>query len=103
MKPSNSPDNLRLYWKAAAIFLVLACLVVDVFPQHGTPHFRYTGSDPAHAVWNIGWPIALFIYDPRSGLHVGPMAYVMLPFQLLLVAVILVVTRRAKNIPNPGA
>lgn len=64
---------------------VLACLVVDLFPHHGPPHFRYTGSDPAYSVWNLGWPLAMFIYDPRSGLHVGPTVYFVLLFQLLVV------------------
>ena len=67
-------------WKAAVAVFVLTCLIVDVFPHHGVPHFRDTGSDPAYPVWNLGWPLALFIYDPGNGLHVGPFAYVVLPF-----------------------
>ncbi|WP_395732232.1 hypothetical protein [Prosthecobacter sp.] len=38
-------------------------LVIDAFPNHGPPFFRYTGSDPAHIVWNFGWPIPWLIYD----------------------------------------
>jgi hypothetical protein len=76
-------------------------LVVDLFPHHGAPHFRYTGSDPAHSVWNLGWPLALFIYDPRSGMHVGPFAYLVLPFQLLVVAVTFVVVAVVRRLHNP--
>ena len=103
MPISTSPNHSRWHWKSVVVAIVVVCLIVDLLPHHGAPDFRYTGSDPAHAVWDLGWPLALFIYDPRSGLHVSPMACVMLLFQLLLVAVILVVTRRAKNTPNPGA
>lgn len=91
MQPSTPPGFGRLLWKATAVAFVLACLVADVLPHHGAPHFRYTGSDPAYAVWNVGWPLALFIYDPRNGFHVGPFAYIVLPLQLFLVAVILAV------------
>ena len=80
-----------MHWRLVAAVFVFACAVVDLLPHHGAPYFRYTGSDPAYAVWNLGWPVALFIYDPRSGFHVGPFAYIMLPFQLLVVALVLVV------------
>lgn len=83
-------------WKAAAIAFVLACLIVDFLPRHGPPHFRYTGSDPHYAVWNLGWPLALFIYDPRNAFHIGPFAYIVLPFQLVIVAAILVVVVRRR-------
>lgn len=99
-QPSNSPHRTRSCWKAAALLFVLACLIVDLLPHHGAPDFRYTGSDPESAVWDLGWPFTLFIYDPRNGLHVGPFAYVMLSFQLFLVAVILLVRRRIINTPN---
>ncbi len=69
-----------------ALYLA-ACLVVDLWPQFGPPHFRYTGSDPAVFVWNFGWPLATFIYDPRSGVHVGPVAYFLLAAQLGLLMV----------------
>ncbi len=89
MQPRNPSTRRRLFWKVAAVAFVLACLVVDFLPHHGVPHFRYTGSDPAYQVWNLGWPLALFIYNPRSGIHVGPFAYVVLPLQLFVAAVIL--------------
>ena len=65
---------------------VLICLAVDLCPHRGPPHFRYTGSDPAHEVCNIGRPLALFIFDTSNRLHVGPFAYLMVPFQLCLLA-----------------
>ena len=43
------------------------------------PHFRYTGVDPSVHVWNLGWPLATMIWDHRSGLHVGPFAYLLIP------------------------
>ena len=93
MKPENPPGYGRLLWKAGAVAFVLGCVLVDFVPHHDAPAFRYTGSDPGYAVWNLGWPLTLFIYDPRSGLHVGPSAYVVLPLQLLLVAVVFVAVR----------
>ncbi len=52
----------------------LISLAADLFPTFGPPHFRYTGSDPAVHVWNLGWPVATAIYDSRSGIHVEPFA-----------------------------
>jgi len=65
---------------AAGLF-ILVSLLIDFFPRHAPPDFRYTGSDPTFIVWNLGWPLALFIYDSRNGFHVGPEADMMLPFQ----------------------
>ncbi len=67
-------------WTAAACYIA-ACLVLDLFPQYGPPHFRYTGSDPDVPVWNLGWPLAEFIYDPRHGLQVGPGAPLLIAAQ----------------------
>jgi len=74
-----------------ALTFVFACAVIDLLPRHGPPDFRYTGSDPAHEVWNLGWPVALAIYDSQSGLHLGPFVYVVVPVQALLVSLIAVV------------
>jgi hypothetical protein len=71
---------------AAFAFLAI-CLLVDFLPRNASPDFRYTGSDPAIPVWNIGWPIALSIYDPKHGFQVGPFAYLVLPFQFAMFAV----------------
>src|SRR5688500_1919301 len=103
MQPGNSSSRKRLYSMAGAVAFVLACLIVDFLPRHGPPHFRYTGSDPTSHVWNLGWPLALFVYDPRSGLHVGPFAYVVLPFELFLAAgsLVVVAVRRLRNTPVP--
>lgn len=74
MDANASLTNRR--WLAAAAFFAVICAMVDCWPHHGPPHFRYTGSDPARSVWNIGWPLAMAIHDPQSGLHIGPVAYV---------------------------
>ncbi len=60
-----------------------ACLVVD-FPYFGPPQFRYTGSDPNTHAWNLGWPLATAIYDQHSGLHAGPLAYVLVPIEVVV-------------------
>ena len=73
------------WWQRAAVVFVIACVVIDLFPRYGSPYFRYTGSDPAHEVWNIGWPMALAIYDWRSGIQLGPFLYLVVPFQAVLV------------------
>ena len=70
-----TPQSVRRLLSATTVGVyAFACLLMDLFPRHGPPDFRYTGSDPAIAVWNLGWPLAEFIYDPLSGLHVGPTA-----------------------------
>lgn len=82
---------------------VAACLTVDFFPSFGPPHFRYTGSDPATQVWNLGWPLVTAIYDKRSGLHVGPVGGVLFAIQAIglaaLTAVVIAAsrTRRAQT------
>jgi hypothetical protein len=86
MRSSNSTYRARGGLKVATAAFLLACLLVDFLPHHGPPDFRYTGSDPAIAVWNLGWPLAWFIYDPRYGFQVGPLAYLMLTFQFVLLA-----------------
>jgi hypothetical protein len=86
------------------VALVIACVVIDLFPRHGPPDFRYTGADPAHEVWNLGWPQALAIYDSQSGIHPGPALYVVVPAQAVLaslIAVFLVLrSRRYKVLPQ---
>jgi hypothetical protein len=54
---------------------------MDFLPRYGPPDFRYTGSDSAVYVWNLGWPLAEFMYDSRSGFHDGPMAVLLLFLQ----------------------
>jgi hypothetical protein len=36
---------------------------MDLYPEYGSPNFRYTGSDPEDEVLNMGLPVALFIID----------------------------------------
>lgn len=71
--------------RAGTILLAIICLIVDVFPTYGSPHFRYTGSDPDRLVWNFGWPLAFFIYDDEWGWQVGPAAYLVIPVQFACV------------------
>jgi hypothetical protein len=77
----------RICWRIA-IGCLIAFAVMDLFPRHGAPDFRYTGSDPAYHVWNLGWPLALAIYDSRSGIHIGPFLYVVVPVQAVVVSLI---------------
>ena len=44
-------------------------IVVDFWPTYGAPFFRYTGSNPDEQVWNLGFPIAWFIYDDNTPPH----------------------------------
>jgi hypothetical protein len=71
-------------WMTGATIYVCGCLLVDFIPHFCQPHFRYTGSDPDNHVWNIGWPLAIMIYDPQSGLHIGPFAMVLIPAEFAL-------------------
>ena len=61
----------------ALIVLAVIFAVLVLMPHWGAPHFRYTGSDPEHNVWNLGWPLATCIYDSAHSPHqfFGPFAY----------------------------
>jgi len=69
-------------------------LVITLMPHWGAPHFRYTGSDPNHQVWNLGWPLTTCIYDAAHSPHffIGPFGYaynvVVLPGFALLYGVL---------------
>jgi hypothetical protein len=84
-------DHCRVRLRRIIGLLILICVVADFFPRHGAPDFRYTGSDPTHQVWNLGWPIALTICDSASGIHLGPFLYVVVPFQVVLVSLVALV------------
>ncbi len=74
MQTTPQPRSFRrLLWVSVFCMYILACLAMNLLPWHGSPDFRYTGSDPGFAVWNFGWPLAQFIYDSRTGLHNGPL------------------------------
>ena len=88
--------------KAAVAVYALGCLVLDFYPHHGPPFFRYTGCDPACEVWNLGYPFALMIYDPDNGLNVGPFAYAVIPLQLSLVGVAFLVAVVARWLDSVG-
>jgi hypothetical protein len=79
----------RALWKPAAY--IIACIAMDVFPKYGPPTFRYNGSDPEFNVWNLGWPLPNFIYDPRSGFHIGPSAYPVILAQIFSLAAIVLI------------
>lgn len=106
-KPHTSMKLLRSR-KLIGVFL-LFCLL-DLIPRSGGPYFRYTDSDPEFKVWNLGWPVPLAIFDPRSGIHIGPFVYVIIPLQLLLIfllaVIVLICERRqptATAAENPPA
>jgi hypothetical protein len=87
-------------WGRVGIGCLIAFVVVDLFPWHGPPFFRYTGSDPGYAVWNLGWPLALANYDPRSGVHIGPSFWFVVSFQavVLSLAAVVFLFRRRHNL-----
>ena len=72
MKLMPSRTQIVALFALAAVALVLALM-----PHWRAPHFRYTGSNPEHHVWNLGWPLATCIYDSSHAPHffVGPFAY----------------------------
>ena len=86
---------MRKTVRAIAVLYVLGCLAIDLFPSYGPPQFRYPGSDPQTLVWNLGWPLAEFIYDPRSGLHTGPTALPIMTLQVVLLLLGIVAWRIA--------
>jgi hypothetical protein len=55
---------------------VLLLVALALWPRFRPPDFRYTGSDPARPVWNLGWPFVLAIYDATTGFHVGPVGFI---------------------------
>jgi hypothetical protein len=88
--PLRSPPNptgRNAWWRAVLVFVIF-CTLMDLFPRHSAPDFRYTGSDPAFHVWNLGWPVALAVLDSRSGLQLGPFLYIVVPFQAVVALLI---------------
>jgi hypothetical protein len=75
-------------WTLLASISVVALLLLNFFPHAGRPHFRYTGSDPSIRVVNLGWPLATAIYGSRSDLHVGPLARIGWPLQIVAFAAV---------------
>lgn len=59
---------------------IVVFLAVGFLPTFGPPRFRYTGSDPVHHVWNLGWPVATCIVDADTAPYffIGPFAYLWL-------------------------
>lgn len=102
MPMRDKPGGQARFWWRIAIGCLIAFAVVDLFPRHGPPDFRYTGSDPSYHVWNLGWPLALTIYDSRSGIHIGPFLYVVVPFQAVVVSLIAAAAFLIRKRHNPA-
>jgi len=95
---------MRWNWPLVLSLAYLAiCLLLDLFPTHGPPHFRYTGADPDFSVWNLGWPLAMFIYDPRIGFQMSPLAPLLIGFQLFVYFVIVGLTLVVKMLRRDAA
>lgn len=76
----NFKPGTILFYSLLVIFLVM-----DLYPEYGSPYFRYTGSDPEDKVLNMGWPFTLFIIDfnTKPFLFDGPFLIIMIPLQLI--------------------
>lgn len=90
-------------WKIACGVYIAICAIIDFLPSYGAPHFRYTGSDPDIQVWNIGYPLAFFIYDPKFGLQIAPIAFPVIGLQVILFCLVAGVhlTIRKGRTPSP--
>ncbi len=76
MKPSSKDQagclNTSILVVGQLFLLLLLTgvfIVIDFWPTYGAPFFRYTGSNPDEKVWNLGFPIAWFIYDDNTLPH----------------------------------
>lgn len=89
----------RFAFFGMGLLLVVMCL----FPRHGPPDFRYTGSDPAIDVWNFGWPTATMIWDSRSGLHFASISpsFLLLAMYGFAMLVFVVISRKRRHV-NPN-
>lgn len=97
---------MKIYFGILLLSIVLI-LAIDFFPTWGPPEFRYTGSDPSRNVWNIGYPLALMIYDSKvtPSFVFGPFAVLVLPVQIFIVALIAVapvIVRVFKSVARKG-
>jgi len=65
-------------------------LLMDLFPKRGPADWRYTGSDPARTVLNLGYPLAVVIYDKTQSPPVifTPLAQLLLPAQFLTIGLV---------------
>jgi hypothetical protein len=93
-------DAFQIAYRVALISIALGFVWVDFYPRFGPPDFRYTGSDPAHHVFNLGWKLALFIYDSNQDapLQWGPLTEYVLAFELLVLAVLIIAPEMLKSI-----
>lgn len=88
--------------KKINIWTIIVCLgfiLIDFFPEYGSPHFRYNGSNPDNLVWNLGKPLALFVFDSDNYpyLFLSPLAYVVIPIQILFMVIVLLIRKFLKN------
>ncbi len=72
--------------RLAIIGIAILFVVLNSIPRRGQAHFRYTGVDPTREVLNLGYPLALFIYDgqTRPALKASLSSYLVLPLQALV-------------------
>jgi hypothetical protein len=88
---ADSAGRGRRSCKGVATAMAVASVVMNVVPRYGAPQFALSRLDSESMVWNFGWPLPVFIHDPSTGLHWGLGVLVMLPAQLLALAVLLIV------------
>jgi hypothetical protein len=93
--------------RLALAVLVAIFAVMDLAPYKTGPFFRYTGSDPERAVWHLGWPLPMAIYDGQAQSQAGdswffaPHAAAVAAAQMLVLALLLRSTIQRN--PPPGS
>lgn len=77
-------SNILLY------SLLVIFLIMDLYPEYGSPHFRYTGSDIDNTVLNLGYPLASLIIDFETAPYffIGPSTIIIIPTQLFVLFVV---------------
>jgi hypothetical protein len=96
---SGDSANHNRRWRTAAAAALLLSVIMNLVPDYGAPQHSLTRFGSDSLVWIFGWPLTVFVYDPLTGLHWGLGALVVLPAQLLVLAVLLIVAywRRASS------
>ena len=69
--------------------LLIIFIIMDLYPEYGSPNFRYTGSNIENDVLNLGWPFTLVIIDfnTKPYLFDGPFLLIMIPIQLFILSI----------------
>ena len=91
---------LRVVFNRFLLAYGLFILLADFLPRYGPPSFRYTGSNPATAVWNFGWPAAIFIRDPWLGWHSAPGVELIIVAQLAIAVTFILSQLMARHRAN---